>query len=74
MLLNSEGKVVSYQGLASQVKGSIPGIRQAIRIIEREGGILSRPTIREKTQEGAVLQGFRVVLNQDIDFLPDFSP
>jgi hypothetical protein len=70
VLLNSEGKVISYQGIASQVKGSIPGIRQAIRIIEREGGILSRPTVREKTQDGAVLQGFRVVLNQAVIFHP----
>jgi len=70
VLLNSEGKVLSYQGLVSQVKGSIPGIRQAIRIIEREGGILSRPTVREKTQDGAVLQGFRVVLNQAVAFYP----
>jgi hypothetical protein len=70
MLLDSEGRVVSYHWLASQVKGSIPGIRQAIRIIEREGGILSRPIIREKTQEGAVLQGFRVVLNQGMTFHP----
>lgn len=70
VLLNSQGKVISYQGIASQVKGSIPGIRQAIRIIEREGGILSRPTVREKTQDGAVLQGFRVVLNQAVIFHP----
>src|SRR5262249_16955933 len=38
-LYDATGKVVSYQGLALQVKGSIPGIRQAIRILEREGGI-----------------------------------
>jgi hypothetical protein len=68
VLQNCKGKVVSYQGLASQVQGSIPGIRQAIRIIEREGGILSRITVREKTAEGAVLQGFRVVLNQATSF------
>jgi hypothetical protein len=67
-LISSQGKVVSYQGLASQVKGSIPGIRQAIRIIEREGGILSRLTVREKTSEGAILQGFRVALNNAISF------
>lgn len=70
MLQNAEGKVISYQGLASLVKGSIPGIRQAIRVIEREGGIFSRHTVREKTQDGAVLQGFRVVLNHTIVFHP----
>jgi hypothetical protein len=69
-LLNSTGKVISYQGLSSQLKGSIPGIRQAIRIIESEGGILSRLTVREKTSEGAILQGFRVALNQAINFRP----
>ncbi len=69
-LQNSEGKVLSYQGIASLVNGSIPGIRQAIRTIEREGGILSRSTVREKTQDGAVLQGFRVVLNPTIVFHP----
>jgi hypothetical protein len=67
-LISFQGKVVSYQGLASQVKGSIPGIRQAIRIIEREGGILSRLTVREKTLEGAILQGFRVTLNNQSSF------
>lgn len=70
VLRNAERKVVSYHGLASQVIGSIPGIRQAIRVIEREGGILSRCTVREKTQDGAVLQGFRFVLNQSIVFHP----
>jgi hypothetical protein len=67
-LVTFEGRVISYQGLASQVNGSIPGIRQAIRTIEREGGILSRTTVREKTVEGAILQGFRVVLNHAISF------
>lgn len=66
----SEGKVLSYQGIASLVNGSIPGIRQAIRTIEREGGILSRLTVREKTQDGAILQGFRVRLNPTIVFHP----
>ncbi len=69
-LYDANGKVVSYQGLAFQVKGSIPGIRQAIRILEREGGIFSRSVVREKTPEGAILQGFRVVLNHAAAFHP----
>ncbi len=68
VLLTAENKVLSYQGIASQVKGSIPGIRQAIRVIEKEGGILSRMTVREKNAEGAILQGFRVVVNKAMMF------
>jgi hypothetical protein len=67
-LLESEGKVVSHQALAAQVHGSIPGVRQAMHVIEREGGILFRQTVREKTEEGAVLQGFRIRLNRAISF------
>ena len=67
-LLETEGKVVSHQGLATQVNGSIPGVRQAIQVIEQEGGILFRQTVREKTQDGAILQGFRVELNHAISF------
>ena len=67
-LRDTEGKVVSLKGLATQVSGSIPGVRQAIQVIEREGGVLSRETIREKTQEGAILQGFRIALNHAISF------
>jgi hypothetical protein len=68
VLLESEGKVVSHQGVAIRVNGSIPGVRQAIQVIEREGGILFRQTVREKTQEGAILQGFRVRLNHAMSF------
>lgn len=67
-LKGTEGKVVSLKGLAAQVRGSIPGVRQAIQVIEREGGVLSRETVREKTEEGAILQGFRIALNHAISF------
>ncbi len=67
-LLKTEGKVISHQGLAAQTTGSIPGVRLAIRVIEKEGGILFHETVREKTQEGAILQGFRVALNHAVAF------
>jgi hypothetical protein len=68
VLLETEGRVISHRGLATQINGSIPGVRQAIQVIEREGGIRFRQTVREKTQEGAILQGFRVTLNRAIPF------
>ena len=67
-LVGTEGKVISLKRLAAQVSGSIPGVRQAIHVIEREGGVLSRETVREKTEEGAILQGFRIGLNHAISF------
>jgi hypothetical protein len=67
-LLQTEGRVISHQGLAASVNGSVPGVRQAIQVIEREGGIQYRQTVREKTPDGAILQGFRVSLNHAILF------
>ena len=63
---DTQGKVLSLTGLAAQVSGSIPGVRQAIHVIEREGGVISRETVREKTAEGAILQGFRIALNRTL--------
>jgi hypothetical protein len=60
---NATGELTSYRQIARTIKATIDGVRKAVRVIEKEGGILSKEIIR--TAEN---QGFRVITNQQAVF------
>lgn len=61
----ASGKLVSYRKLSQIVNASTRGIRDALTIIEKEGGILSRVTVRTPDE-----QGMRIALNTLKPFRP----
>lgn len=58
-----EGRIISRRELASVAKATIRGVRDAMRILEEVGGILSKQTIRTATE-----QGIQFTLNRSISF------
>ena len=49
---DAASQTVSYRKLALAVTASIRGVRDALAVIEKEGGILSRVTIRTPDEQG----------------------
>jgi O6-methylguanine-DNA--protein-cysteine methyltransferase len=60
---DAAGRTVSYRQLAKQTKSTIDGVRKAVRVLQKEGGICAKETVRTAQE-----QGFRVVVNRDISF------
>jgi hypothetical protein len=61
----SAGKLVSYRKLAQTVTASIRGVRDALAVIEKEGGIRAKTTVRTPDE-----QGMRIELNTLRPFRP----
>ena len=57
------GKVVSYRRLAQAANATIRGVRDALAVIEKEGGIRSKLTVRTPEE-----QGMRIGLNTLVRF------
>ena len=49
---DATSRLVSYRKLAQAVNASIRGVRDALAVIEKEGGILSKVTIRTPDEQG----------------------
>ena len=58
-----EGRIISRRELASIAKATIRGVRDAMRVLEEAGGILSKQTVRKATE-----QGIRFILDRSISF------
>ena len=58
-----EGRIISRRELASMAKATIRGVRDAMRVLEEAGGILSKQTIRTATE-----QGIQFTLDHSISF------
>ena len=61
----SSGKLVSYRKLALAITASIRGVRDALAVIEKEGGIRAKVTVRTPDE-----QGMRIALNTLKPFRP----
>jgi hypothetical protein len=59
------GKLVSYRRLAQGINASIRGVRDALAVIEKEGGIYSKTTVRTPDE-----QGMRIALHTHQPFRP----
>lgn len=49
---DSAGKLVSYRKLAQTVSASIRGVRDALAVIEKEGGVRAKVTVRTPDEQG----------------------
>lgn len=58
-----EGRIISRRELASMAKATIRGVRDAMRVLEEAGGILSKQTVRTATE-----QGIQFTLDHSISF------
>lgn len=58
-----EGRIVSRRELASMAKATIRGVRDAMRVLEEAGGIISKQTVRTATE-----QGIQFTLDHSISF------
>ena len=58
-----ESRVISRRALASVVKATVRGVRDALSVIETAGGILSKETVRTATE-----QGIRFTLDRSVPF------
>jgi len=56
-------RITSYRQIAKETKSTIDGVRKAVHIIQKEGGIVAKETVRTAGE-----QGFRVTINYDIVF------
>ena len=61
--VDATGRTVSYRQLARQTKSTIDGVRKAVRVLLKEGGIITKKTVRTAQE-----QGFCVVVNHNIRF------
>jgi hypothetical protein len=52
------GHVTSYRAIAKQTNSTIDGVRKAVRVLEKEGVIIRKETVRTAEE-----QGFRVAVN-----------
>lgn len=55
--------ITTYRQIARETNSTIDGVRKAVRVIQKEGGIQTKETVRSAEE-----QGFRVTLNRDIVF------
>src|SRR5262245_30329941 len=56
-------RTVSYRQLARETKSTIDGVRKAVRILLKEGGLIAKNTVRTAQE-----QGFCVVVNRNMRF------
>lgn len=63
--VEATGQLTSYRQLAKQVHSTIDGVRKAVRVLKKEGGVIAKETVRSVDE-----QGFRVALNRQIAFRP----
>jgi hypothetical protein len=61
----ARGEIVCYRKLAQSANASIRGVRDALAVIEKEGGIRTKVTIRTADE-----QGLKVTLNPTTRFQP----
>jgi hypothetical protein len=54
---------ISYRKIAKQIKSTIEGVRKAIRIIQKEGGFLTKEVVRTADE-----QGVRLTINPHVRF------
>jgi hypothetical protein len=59
LFADTEQRIVSYKEISVLAKASIQGVRKVFGVLEKEGGILKRQTIRERT-----VQGLRVTIDR----------
>ena len=59
----TEGRIVSRRELALLAKATIRGVRDAMKVLEEAGGILSKQTVRSASE-----QGIRFTLDHSISF------
>ena len=52
----AQNKVISYRKLAQAAKSSIRGARDALAVIEKEGGIRSKVTVRTPDEQGMLIE------------------
>jgi hypothetical protein len=55
--------IISYRQIAKQTKSTIEGVRKAIRVIQKEGGIINKEVIRTAEE-----QGVKLTINPNIRF------
>jgi len=60
---DTAGRTVSYRQLARETKSTIDGVRKAVGVLMKEGGILTKQTVRTAQE-----QGFRVIVNRSSRF------
>lgn len=60
---DSAGTLVSYRKLAQAANASIRGVRDALAVIEKEGGIQAKTTVRTADE-----QGMRIMVNRTVPF------
>jgi hypothetical protein len=64
-LQNAEtaGRITSYRQIAKETNATSDGVKKAVNVIQKEGGIIKKEVIRSAAE-----QGFRVKLNHEILF------
>jgi hypothetical protein len=56
-------RVTSYRQLAKRTQSTIDGVRKAVKVLRKEGGITNQETVRSSQE-----QGFRVALSHEVVF------
>jgi hypothetical protein len=59
----TSGRITSYRQLAKETNATADGVKKAVNVIQKEGGIIKKEIVRSAAE-----QGFRVTLNSDIMF------
>ncbi len=57
------GRLTSYRQIAQETNATPDGVKKAINVIQKEGGIIKKEVLRSATE-----QGFRVKLNHEVVF------
>jgi hypothetical protein len=63
LTVETANAVTSYREIARLAKSTIEGVRKAIKVITKEGGIINKETVRTPQT-----QGFRVTLDRSLAF------
>ncbi len=61
--IESSRQTISYRQIAHETKATVDGVKKAINVIQKEGGILRREVVRSATE-----QGVRITLNHEVAF------
>ena len=59
----TSGHITSYRQIAKETNATADGVKKAVNVIQKEGGIIKKEVIRSATE-----QGFRVILNHEAVF------
>jgi hypothetical protein len=59
----NSGRVISYRQIAQETNATPDGVKKAVNVIQKEGGIIKKEVVRSTVE-----QGFRVTLNREITF------